>query len=70
MKKVTYFCDKCGAEITEVVYELNCWAEDLTGDACNEVSRHNMAQNMVKQKYTRHLCKTCKDELTDGLFIV
>lgn len=74
MKKVTYTCDRCGAEIEDVLYELDCWAEDLMpspfGGSSAEVAQQNIAQNMARQKYTRHLCGICKDKLTDGLFIV
>lgn len=74
MKKVTYFCDKCGAEIADVVYELCCWAEDvgrkpLIGMSADVVSQ-NTAQNKARQETTRHLCRSCKDLITDGIFVV
>lgn len=72
MKKTTYKCDRCGAEITDVVYTLTCYAEDLNRGPCGgisgEVVRQNHRQNNVTTE--RHLCGECKDELTDGLFIV
>lgn len=70
MKKITYTCDKCGGEIVDVVFELCCWAENLNGEAWDDANRQNIAQNITKQKYTRHLCRECKNELTDGIFIV
>lgn len=74
MKTVTYTCDKCGDEIEDVLYELTCWAEDLRpspfGGSAEEVAQQNIAQNKVRQKYSRHLCGRCKDKLTDGIFVV
>lgn len=74
MKKVTYTCDRCGEEIEGVLYELECWAEDLEpgpyGGSFAEAVQQNMSQNLARQRYTRHLCARCKDTLTDGLFIV
>ena len=70
MKKITYTCDKCGCKIVDVVFELYCWAENLNGEAWDDANRQNIAQNITKQKYTRHLCRECKNELTDGIFIV
>ena len=73
MKKTTYFCDKCGQEITGVVYRLTCYAEDVTPDPFGSTSREaatqNMRQNLLADE-TRHLCKTCKDAITDCVFIV
>lgn len=73
MKKTTCFCDRCGKEITDVIYTLTCYAEDATnGHAIGaEAAAQNMRQNMVKaQGLEKELCKECKDALTDGLFIV
>lgn len=75
MKKTTYKCDRCGAEIVDVVYTLTCYAEDLNpgpyGGVSSEVIRQNSRQNnRLQVDGERHLCSKCKDELTDGLFIV
>ena len=72
MKKVTYKCDRCHAEIASVVYTLTCYAEDLNpgpyGGISGEVARQNFRQNHEAKE--RHLCGKCKDEITDGIFIV
>ena len=73
-KKVTYTCDKCGDEIPDVAYKLTCYAEDVVrpfGGISLEASKQNIRQNEAEQDTkTRHLCGRCKDQLTDGLFIV
>lgn len=75
MKKTTYKCDRCGEEIADVVYSLTCYAEDLVkgpcGGASSAVVLQNSRQNLTLQAVGEcHLCGKCKDELTDGLFIV
>lgn len=76
MRKEIYFCDKCGKELTEVVYTLTCFAEDVRGvpgSIKKEVTEQNMRQNLELELFgeaKRHLCQECKDTLTDGLFIV
>ena len=74
MKHTKYTCDKCGKEIEDVVYTLTCYAEGTQalqfGAVYSEVLRQNAAQNFAKQQEERHLCKTCKDAITDGIFIV
>jgi len=65
-----YFCDKCGEEIIDTVYELTCYAftvgyEDSPMQNA-ESAIQNITQNMSK---TKQLCKKCKDEITDGIFI-
>ena len=75
MKKVTYNCDRCGAVISDVVYTLTCYAEDLcrgpVGGISSEVVLQNTRQNMSLQSNgERHLCGKCKDEITDGIFVV
>lgn len=74
MKKVTYKCDRCGAEIPDVVYTLTCYAEDLchgpVGGVSGEVVRQNFRQNSRTAIGDRHLCSKCKDEITDGIFVV
>lgn len=66
-------CDKCGEKITDIFYTLTCYAADLDPNITNpsrEVSMHNFRQNMALNGEERHLCKTCKDAITDGVFIV
>ena len=75
MKKVTYKCDRCGEEIADTVYSLTCYAEDLVKGPCGGVSGAMVQQNFRQSQSLqaigeRHLCGMCKDELTDGLFIV
>lgn len=72
MKEIRYTCDRCGKEIKDTLYTLTCYAEnvqpDFLGRVSTEVAVQNMRQNMAQAE--RHLCKACKDELTDGVFIV
>ena len=75
MKKTTYKCDRCGAEISDVVYTLTCYAEDLcpgpVGGLASDVVMQNSRQNLSLQAIgERHLCGKCKDEITDGIFVV
>ena len=73
MKRVIYTCDKCGEEIEGVMYTLTCYAEDIPqrrGRISEEVMEHNIAQNMASMSNKRHLCKACKDAITDGIFIL
>ncbi len=75
MKKTTYKCDRCGAEITDTVYTITCYAEDLIGGPCGgvsgEVVRQNARQAFSTQTFgERHLCSKCKNEITDGIFVV
>ena len=73
MKKTTYFCDKCGQEIIGAAYRLTCYAEDVTpdpfGSISGEAATQNVRQNLIADE-VRHLCKACKDAITDGVFIV
>ena len=72
MKKITYFCDRCGQEITDVAYALTCYAEDVSPDPSGRVSAEMAAQNL-KQNFnptTAHLCRECKDKITDGVFVL
>lgn len=74
-KRVTYTCDCCGNEIPDVVYTLTCYAQDVRpgpfGGISTEAATQNIKQNQAEQdSKSRHLCKTCKDSITDGLFIV
>lgn len=75
MKKTIYECDRCGAEIAGVAYTLTCYAEDVTtgipGAISQGVAVQNTKQNMVlMHSMERHLCGKCKDEITDGIFVV
>ncbi len=74
MKRITYTCDKCEKEIEGVMYTLTCYAEDVPappfGGHSMEVAEQNMRQNIARQAYERHLCKECKDAITDGVFVV
>ena len=75
MKKVIYKCDRCGDEIDDVAYTLTCYAEDLcpgpVGGVSGEVVIQNHRQNMHLQTIgERHLCRKCKDEITDGVFVI
>lgn len=71
MKKISYFCDKCGTEIGDVYYTLTCYADDVRHHHCAmEVVQQNGRQNAILQQDERHLCKDCKDAITDGIFIV
>ena len=74
MKKTTYKCDRCGAEIADVAYTLTCYADDAASrvlGVSTEVAAQNMKQNIaLMTSKEKHLCGKCKDELTDGLFIV
>ena len=74
MKRITYTCDKCGVEIKGVVYALTCYADDITapgfGCVSTEVATQNSRQNLARMGEERQLCRACKDELTDGIFIL
>ena len=75
MKRITYTCDKCEKEINDgVLYKLTCYAEDVPparfGGFSTEMAEQNMRQNLALQTYERHLCRECKDAITDGVFIV
>ena len=75
MKKTIFCCDRCGEEITDVVYDLSCYAYPVVpADASKyieELDAQNTRQNKAKAGGgDRHLCRKCKDEITDGVFIV
>lgn len=72
MRKTICICDRCGNEITDgVVYSLTCYAENVSGEplgiGSGEVLTQNMKQNLAE---TKELCRECKRDLTDGLFIL
>lgn len=74
MEQITYTCDRCEKEIEDVVYTLTCYAKDIPKPGRVFVSRfvadQNSKQNLDKMCKERHLCKECKDAITDGVFIV
>ena len=73
MKKITWICDKCGKEITDVVYTLTCFAAIIPGENpakhINDAAEQNIRQSK-SEDMQRHLCRACKDAITDGVFIV
>lgn len=75
MKKTICFCDRCGEEIADIVFTVTCYAEDLHpgpfGGVAGEVVQQNSRQNhAIMETEIRHLCRKCKDEITDGIFVV
>lgn len=75
MRKTICTCDRCKKEIPDgLVYHLTCYAEDLNVNPLSgnssEVVIQNTRQNLALQGGVVDLCKACKDDLTDGLFIV
>ena len=74
MIHVQYTCDRCGKLIEGVMYTLTCYAEDVPplplGGCSLEVATQNTTQNLARTSADRHLCKACKDAITDGVFIV
>lgn len=75
MKKTIYECDRCGTEIADVAYTITCYAEDLNpgplGGVSSEVAMQNVRQNLLlSEGIERHLCRKCKDEITDGVFVL
>ena len=75
MKKTIFCCDRCGEEITDIVYVLSCYAYPAnpadTSRYIEELDEQNTRQNTAKAGgRDRHLCGRCKDELTDGVFLV
>lgn len=71
INKTKYTCDKCGEQITDTVFFLRCYAETVTGEINTESAMQNIKENF-KTMFgdEKHLCKKCKDVLTDGIFIV
>lgn len=74
MKKTIFCCDRCGEEITDVVYDLTCYAYPVnpedTSKYIEELEEQNSRQNKKTGRGDRHLCRKCKDEITDGVFLV
>ncbi len=73
MKRTICTCDKCGNEVTDTLYILYCYAEDLQnmpfGGISAATAEQNTKQNMARD-VERHLCRECKDKITDGVFII
>lgn len=73
MKTETYYCDRCKKQIQNIVYHLSCTATTLCDpdlDTLREVAAQNVRNTASKQTGERHLCRACKDKLTDGVFLV
>lgn len=69
-REITYSCDRCKKEIDDVVFYLRCYAEPVNGGNTVETARQNIAQNTkIMFEGEKHLCRKCKNLLTDGLFI-
>ena len=77
MKKTIFCCDSCGHDIPDIVYTLTCYGEVVPGavalnyDDFAEMQLLNQKQNEARAGGTdRHLFRKCKDEITDGIFVV
>lgn len=72
MKVTKFICDKCGKEITGVVYSLTCYAKLVPGENSVEHIEEVADQNkrLCASRSEVHLCRECRDEITDGVFIV
>ena len=77
MKKTTFCCDRCGEEIKDIVYTITVYGEVVPGAVAlnyedfHEMQLLNEKQNAARADGTdRHLCRKCKNEITDGVFIV
>lgn len=77
MKKTTFVCDRCGEEIKDIVYTLTVYGEVVPSatkiryEDFMKKQEHNDLQNKALSYGTdRHLCRKCKDEITDGIFVV
>lgn len=73
MRKTICICDRCGQEITGVIYSLTCYAEDVKPGYFGpsmEAAGQNVKQNARSVAGEADLCKECKDTITDGVFIV
>lgn len=75
MKIAKFYCDKCHRDICGVVYTLTCTAS-ITGprsatlEEMKAAATQNIRQSNADQRGAVHICRDCKDDLTDGLFIV
>ena len=77
MKQTIFYCDRCGEKIDDFVYTITVYCEVVPGETIvsykgfMEKQDHNEKQNAAIAGGTaRHLCRKCKDEITDGIFIV
>lgn len=70
MRLLKICCDRCGKVIDGTVYSLTCYADDAPEPNSTATTEHNLRQNMALVQGSKDLCQKCKDELTDGLFIV
>lgn len=75
MKKTIYVCDRCSAEITDVAYKLTCYAEDVNPRCPGTVSAATAVQNTnqnfaIMSGNEKCLCGKCKDDITDGIFVM
>ena len=70
MKKVVYTCDKCGKELKNIIYTLSCYAKSVSEADASLDDLDKIVQQNLKNRRERHLCVKCKDEITDGVFIV
>ena len=72
MKVTKWICDKCGKEISDVIYTLTCCAEMVPGRSSGKYIEEVVDQNkrQCASRGAVHLCRKCKDEITDGVFIV
>lgn len=77
MKKTIFRCDRCSQVIPDIVYVLTCYGEVVPGAVAlnyedfHEMQLLNDKQNAAKASgIDRHLCRKCKDEITDGVFLV
>ena len=77
MKKTTFCCDRCGEMIRDIVYTITVYGEVVPGavalnyDDFHEMQLLNEKQNAARAEgIDRHLCRACKDDITDGIFVV
>lgn len=74
MRRTICFCDRCREEIKNgVVYTMTVYAQSVnprTYGEHSEVVNHNLRENARLVDGEVDLCKACKDDLTDGIFIV
>lgn len=73
MRTETYYCDRCKCTITDIVYQLSCTATAIncsSFELAQEASAQSIRQSLARQICEKHLCRDCKNTLTDGLFVV
>ena len=70
-REITYHCDRCGKKINDVVFYLRCYAEPVNGGNTVETACQNITQNARTLFHEeKHLCRKCKNILTDGIFLL